>query len=81
MLKKIRGPDSRYLCSKHLNFAHEKRVIFDNSSFCSLFGFLCTVMLVNTFNLLSNSNGYSKMLPSLKAPLTVTSEEARYHNL
>ena len=28
-----------------------------------------------------NSNGYSKMLPNLKAPLTVTSEGAIYHNL
>ena len=78
--KQWQWSDARCLCSTRLKFAHAKRVIFDNSSFCSLFGFLCNVGVYYIY-ILSKSNGYSTILPSKISSLTVTSDGARYHNL
>ena len=61
-------------------FSRENRVIFNNFRY-SLRFLDSYEMLVYIIDTLSNSNGYSTMLPSKIAPLTVTSEGARYHNL
>ena len=38
---------------------------------------VCYLMLENTIDILNSSNGYSSLLPSKIAPLTVTSEGPR----